>query len=103
LEKIITTSNAEGRQWLSGLMKDVDKWTRAHDKGGWRYEFQCSNMVESFNKLLFGIRAMHVNAIVIFSFYKLNEFSMTDMKRHWSCRVLDIDGVGRPQIISLKH
>jgi hypothetical protein len=74
LEKIRTASNAEGRQWLSGLMKDVHKWTRAHDKGGWRYEFQCSNMAESFNKLLLGIRAMPVNAIVIFSFYKLNEF-----------------------------
>jgi hypothetical protein len=72
LEKVRTTSNAEGRQWLSGLMKDVHKWTRAHDKGGWRYEFQCSNMAESFNKLLLGIRAMLVNAIVIFSFYKLN-------------------------------
>jgi hypothetical protein len=74
LEKVRTTSNAEGRKWLSGLMKDVHKWTRAHDKGGWRYEFQCSNMAESFNKLLLGIRAMPVNAIVIFSFYKLNEF-----------------------------
>uniref|UniRef100_K3ZDK6 SWIM-type domain-containing protein n=1 Tax=Setaria italica TaxID=4555 RepID=K3ZDK6_SETIT len=36
---------------------------RAYDVGGWRYEFQCSNMVESFNKLLLGIRAMPVNAI----------------------------------------
>jgi hypothetical protein len=74
LEDVRIASNNEGRQWLSGLMKDVEKWTRAHDAGGWRYEFQCSNMAESFNKLLLGIRAMPVNAIVIFSFYKLNEF-----------------------------
>ena len=74
LEEIKIATNAEGRQWLSGIMKDLDKWTRSHDVGGWRYEFQCSNMAESFNKLLLGIRGMPVNAIVSFTFYKLNEF-----------------------------
>ena len=44
---------------------------RAYDDGGWRYEFQTSNMVESFNSVLKGIRAMHVNAIVSFIFYRL--------------------------------
>ena len=44
---------------------------RAHNTVGWRYEFQCSNMAESFNKLLLGIRGMPVNAIVQFTFYKL--------------------------------
>uniref|UniRef100_K3XRS8 MULE transposase domain-containing protein n=1 Tax=Setaria italica TaxID=4555 RepID=K3XRS8_SETIT len=43
---------------------------RAHDAGGWRYEFQCSNMAKSFNKLLLGIHAMLVNAIIQFTFYK---------------------------------
>ena len=71
LEQVRTASNAEGRQWLTGLMRDLEKWTRAHDDGGWRYEFQCSNMAESFNKLLLGIRGMPVNAIVQFTFYKL--------------------------------
>jgi hypothetical protein len=52
-------------------MRDLDKWIRAHDRGGWRYEFQCSNMAESFNKLLLGIRGMPVNAIMQFTFYKL--------------------------------
>jgi hypothetical protein len=52
-------------------MRDLEKWTRAHDAGGWRYEFQCSNIAESFNKLLLGIRDMPVNAIVQFTFYKL--------------------------------
>jgi hypothetical protein len=64
-------TNVEGRQWLTGLMRDLEKWTRAHDVGGWRYEFQWSNMAESFNKLLLGIRGMPVNAIVQFTFYKL--------------------------------
>jgi hypothetical protein len=71
LEKVRTASNAEGRQWLIGLMRDLDKWTRAHDLGRWRYKFQCSNMAESFNKLLLGIRGMPMNAIVQFTFYKL--------------------------------
>ena len=44
LEQVRTASNADGRQWLIGLMRDLEKWTKAHDAGGWRYEFQCSNM-----------------------------------------------------------
>jgi hypothetical protein len=39
LDKVRTTSNAEGRQWLMGLMGDLEKLTRAHNLGGWRYEF----------------------------------------------------------------
>jgi hypothetical protein len=52
-------------------MPDLEKWMRAHDLGGWRYEFQCSNMAKSFNKLLLGICGMSVTAIVSFTFYKL--------------------------------
>ena len=52
-------------------MRESEKWTRAYDDGGWRYEFQTSNMVESFNSVLKGIRAMPVNAIVSFTFYRL--------------------------------
>ena len=44
---------------------------RAHNAGGWSYEFHCSNMVESFNKLLLGIHGMPVNAIIQFTFYNL--------------------------------
>jgi hypothetical protein len=55
-------------------MPDLEKWMRAHDIGGWRYEFQCSNMAESFNKLLLGIRGMSVIVIVSFTFYKLVEW-----------------------------
>jgi hypothetical protein len=43
LEELKTKTNAEGRDWLRGLMRDVDKWSRAHD-GGWRYAFQTSIM-----------------------------------------------------------
>ena len=39
LEQVRTASNAEGRQWLTCLMRDLEKWTRAHDTDGWRYEF----------------------------------------------------------------
>ena len=64
-------TNGEGRQWLRGLMRELEKWTRAYDDVEWRYEFQTSNMVESFNSVLKGIRAMLVNAIVLFTFYRL--------------------------------
>ena len=39
LEQVRTVSNAEGRQWLTGFMRDLEKWTRAHDADRWRYEF----------------------------------------------------------------
>ena len=39
LEQLKTATNAEGRQWLRGLMREPEKWTRAYDNGGWRYEF----------------------------------------------------------------
>jgi hypothetical protein len=71
LEQLKTATNAEGRQWLRGLMREPEKWTRAYDDGGWRCEFQTSNMAESFNSVLKGIRAMPVNAIVSFTFYRL--------------------------------
>jgi hypothetical protein len=34
LEQLKTTTNAEGRQWLLGLMREPEKWTRSHDDGG---------------------------------------------------------------------
>jgi hypothetical protein len=68
LDKLKVATNVEGRDWLTRLIPDLEKWTRAHDLGGWRYEFQCSNMAESFNKLLLGIRGMPVTAIVSFTF-----------------------------------
>jgi hypothetical protein len=74
LDKLKVTTNAKGRDWLTGLMPDLEKWMRAHDIGGWRYEFQCSNMAESFNKLLLGIRGMPVIVIVSFTFYNLVEW-----------------------------
>ena len=70
LEQLKTATNHRGRQWLAGLMRYRKKWTRAYD-GGWRYSFQTSNMAESFNSVLKGIRGMPVNAIVEFTFTKL--------------------------------
>jgi hypothetical protein len=76
----------------------VDK--RAHDLGGWRYEFQCSNTVESFNKLLLGIRGMPVTSIVFFTFYKLVVW-FNDRHTHATglridgedCRLMERDGL----------
>uniref|UniRef100_K4A195 SWIM-type domain-containing protein n=1 Tax=Setaria italica TaxID=4555 RepID=K4A195_SETIT len=89
LEQVRTATNVEGRQWLAGLMRDLDNWTRSHDVGGWRYEFQCSNMAESFNKLLLGIRGMPVNAIVEFNFYRLVAWFN---ERHAKAEALQIAG-----------
>jgi transposase-like protein len=71
LEELKTATNDAGRHWLRGVLREPEKWSRAYDDGGCWYEFQTSNMAESFNSVLKGIRAMPVNAIVSFTFYKL--------------------------------
>jgi hypothetical protein len=71
LKELKDATNAEGKNWIAGLLREPQKWTRAYDKGGWRFEFQTSNMAESFNNVLKGIRGMPVNVIVTFTFYRL--------------------------------
>jgi len=71
LEQLKTATNDQGRRWLTGLLRHREKWTRAYDEASWRYSFQTSNMAESFNSVLKGIRGMPVNAIVEFTFMKL--------------------------------
>ena len=46
----------------------------AHDDGGWRYGDMTSNLVECFNNVLKGARALPVTAIVEYTFFKLNEY-----------------------------
>ena len=70
-EQLKTATNEQGRSWLRRLLRHREKWTRAYDEVGWRYSFQISNMAESFNSVLKGIRGMPVNAIVEFTFTKL--------------------------------
>jgi len=56
------------------LLREPEKWCRAYDDGGWRWEFQTSNMAESFNSILKGIRGMPVTGIVAFTFSRLVEW-----------------------------
>jgi hypothetical protein len=92
LEQLKTTMNVEGRQWLRGLMREPEKWTRAYDDGGWRYEFQTSNIAKSFNSVLKGICAMPMNAIVSFTFYRLVACLTRDMLKQWNYRVIIRNG-----------
>jgi transposase-like protein len=71
LKELKYATNAEGKNWIASLLREPQKWTRAYDEGGWRFEFQTSNMAESFNSVLKGICGMPVNAIVTFTFYRL--------------------------------
>jgi len=74
LQKLKTTTNGQGRQWLRGLLREIEDWCRAYDDGGWRWESQTSNMAESFNSVLKGIRGMPVTGIVAFTFSRLVEW-----------------------------
>jgi hypothetical protein len=83
LEELKTATNVAGRRWLRGVMREPEKWSRAYDDGGHRYEFQTNNLAKSFNSVLKGIWAMHINAIVSFTFYSLLHGSMTDTHKQW--------------------
>jgi hypothetical protein len=73
LEDLKAKTNVVGREWIRGLMPKVEKWSRAHDTGGWRHSFQTSSMAEIFNGLLKGVRGLHVIAIATYTFYKCVE------------------------------
>jgi transposase-like protein len=62
LEELKMAINDAGRRWLRGVLREPRKWSRAYNDDGHRYEFQTSNMVESFNSVLKGIRVMLVDA-----------------------------------------
>jgi hypothetical protein len=87
LNEIKMATNDAGRRWLRGLMREREKWSWAYDAGGWRYEFQTSNMADSFNNVLKGIRAMPINVIVSFSpSTGWLHGSMTDTHKQWHYR-----------------
>src|SRR5512140_2641725 len=48
------------------------KWARAFDTNGRQHSIMTSNMAESFNNVLRGIRRLPVTAIVAYTFSKCN-------------------------------
>jgi hypothetical protein len=66
--------DAKGQVFLNRHIQDRTKWARAYDENGRRYGQMTSNMAECFNKVLKGIRALPVAAIVRYAFDKLDEY-----------------------------
>ena len=72
--KLFAAVNEGGKDFLTRNLSEKHKWARAHDDGGWRYGDMTSNLVECFNNVLKGARALPVTAIVEYTFFKLNEY-----------------------------
>jgi hypothetical protein len=72
LEKLKQMMNPEAKEWLEEQMVNKHKWANAFDEGGCRYGVNNTNLPEVINKVLKGIRAMPVSAIVEYTFYKIN-------------------------------
>jgi hypothetical protein len=66
--------NPEAKEWLEEHMVNKHKWANAFDEGGWRYGVNNTNLSKVLNKVLKGIRAMPVSAIVEYTFYKINSY-----------------------------
>jgi len=39
LKELKDATNAEGKNWIAGLLREPQKWTRTYNDGGWRFEF----------------------------------------------------------------
>jgi hypothetical protein len=71
LEKIL---NDDAKAWLLEQWPEKSKWALAFDEGGSRYEIMTTNILEVFNFVLKGIRALPVSGIVYYTFHKCNEY-----------------------------
>ncbi|KAE8807812.1 hypothetical protein D1007_15975 [Hordeum vulgare] len=66
-----------GLEFLNGNIKLRAKWARAYDEDGRRYGQMTSNIAECFNRVLKGVRALLVTAIVQYTFDKLRAYFLT--------------------------
>uniref|UniRef100_K4ALQ4 SWIM-type domain-containing protein n=1 Tax=Setaria italica TaxID=4555 RepID=K4ALQ4_SETIT len=73
LWKLKGMMNEEATKWLEEKMENKHKWANAFDNGA-RYGVQNTNISEMLNKVLKGIHAMPISAIVEFTFYKVNSY-----------------------------
>uniref|UniRef100_K4AKD0 MULE transposase domain-containing protein n=1 Tax=Setaria italica TaxID=4555 RepID=K4AKD0_SETIT len=64
LQKLNGMMNEEATEWVEEQMENKQKWTNAFDEGGARYGVQNTNISEVLNKVLKGIHAIPVYAIV---------------------------------------
>jgi hypothetical protein len=72
LEKLKQMMNSKEKEWLEEQMVNKHKWSNAFDEGGWKYGVQNTNLSKVLNKVLKGVCAMPVSAIVEYTFYKIN-------------------------------
>jgi hypothetical protein len=79
--------DAKGQAFLNRHTQDRTKWERAYDENGWRYGQMISNMAECFNKVLKGVCALPVTAIVRYTFDKLNEYFFLSTQMKWIGRL----------------
>jgi hypothetical protein len=71
LEKIL---NDDANAWLLQQWPEKSKWALAFDEGGSRYGIMTTNILEVFNFVLTGIRALSVSGIVDYTFHKCDEY-----------------------------
>jgi hypothetical protein len=81
LEKLKQLMNPEAKEWLEEQVVNKYKWANAFDEGGWRYGVNNTNLSEVLNKVLKGIHAMPVSAIVEYIFYKINSYFVHRWKK----------------------
>ena len=66
--------DAGGLEFLNRHIELRAKWARAYDEDGRRYGQMTSNMAECFNRVLKGVHALPVTAIVQYTFDKLRAY-----------------------------
>nr|AAS07186.1 putative MuDR family transposase [Oryza sativa Japonica Group]ABF97306.1 transposon protein, putative, Mutator sub-class [Oryza sativa Japonica Group] len=74
IKRLMGVVGERPKKWLEDHMPLKVKWARAFDTNGRRHSIMTSNMAESFNNVLRGIRKLLVTAIVAYTFSKCNSW-----------------------------
>nr|AAO37542.1 putative mutator-like transposase [Oryza sativa Japonica Group]AAO72391.1 mutator-like transposase [Oryza sativa Japonica Group] len=74
IKRLMGVVGERPKKWLEDHMPLKVKWARAFDTNGRRHSIMTSNMAESFNNVLRGIRKLPVTAIVAYTFSKCNSW-----------------------------
>nr|AAP21405.1 putative mutator-like transposase [Oryza sativa Japonica Group] len=99
IKRLMGVVGERPKKWLEDHMPLKVKWARAFDTNGRRHSIMTSNMAESFNNVLRGIRKLPVTAIVAYTFSKCNSWFVDRHKeatvdilcgKKWPTKVKDI-------------
>jgi hypothetical protein len=82
LKELENILNDDAKAWLLEKWLEKSKWALAFDEGGSRHGIMTTNILEVFNFVLKGIRALPVSGIVDYTFTSVTNTSLIGGRKH---------------------